>query len=251
VDKSDSKYIDSPYGSQPSTTIQTIAGTYSVDSYTLSDDTLTVTDEFIVAEHIYDWEKVLTSFDLMASRIDEQNYSVAASMDSWVLNNLCEDGTGTYTTPSGGFTTPANIIKILADLLGKFTGYADTYKGLYLVIESTDVTGFAQAQAANGYKMADSALKNGFFTHYMGFDIYVVQSGVFVSTTLGTKAVTNDGHRVAGVKGITTFAFPRDLQYEEKPVTGKTGREVVTWGYLGFKAWYSKLALTIDITLTA
>jgi len=255
VDRSDSKYIDNPYGSQPSTTVQSIAGTYSTAAYTLTNDTLTVSDEFIVAEHIYDWEKVLTMFDVMASRYDEQNYSVATAIDKYVVNNLCEDGTGTYTTASGGFTTPANINKIMADLLGKVAGYAEMYKGTFLVIENTDITGFIQAQAANGFSFADAALKNGFFTNYMGVDIHVIRTGTFVnaSTTSvsGSKTWTNSGHRVFGVKGMTTYAAPRGVNYEEKAVTGKTGREVVTWGYVGFAAWATKATLTVDITLTS
>jgi len=191
----------------------------------------------------------LTKFDVFASRLDEQNYSIAAAIDKFVVNNLCEDGTGTYTTAAGGFTTPANINKIMADLLGKVAGYADMFKGTYLVIENTDVTGFIQAQASNGFSFADAALKNGFFDSYMGVDIYVIRTGTFVDDTLGTKTVTNSGHRVFGIKNVTTYAAPRGIQYEEKSVTSKTGKEVVTWGYVGFKAWYAKKALTVDITL--
>jgi hypothetical protein len=249
VDRTDAKRIQSPYGSQPTTTVQTIAGTYTPAAYTTTDDTLTVTDEFIVAEHIYDFEEVLTALPIFASRVKEMGFSVANKIDEFVLNNLCEDGTGTYTTATGGFTTPANITKIMADLQGKIAGYSDQYKGTYLVIENTDVTGFAQAQAANGFSFADAALKNGFFTNYMGTNIYVVRTGLFKDDTIGTTTFTNDGHRVFGVNKVTTYAHPRGVRFEEKSVTGKTGKEVVAWGYIGFKAWAPKAALTIDITL--
>jgi len=249
VDRGDAKTIDSPYGSQPAVTVQSIAGTYSPAAFTLTDDTLTVADEFIVSEHIYDFEKVLTNFDLFASRIDEQNYAVKAKIDQYVLNNLCEDGTGSYTTAADGFTKPGNINKIVADLTGKVSGYADVYKGLYIVIEQSDVTGFMQAQMANGFSFADSALKNGFFMNYGGWDLYVVQDSTFVDDTYGSKTWTNDGHRVAGVKKTSTYAAPRGVQYEEKGVTGKTGMETVTFGYIGHKVWTPKAALTIDITI--
>jgi hypothetical protein len=249
VDRSDGKYIDSPYGSQPTTTIQSIAGTYSTAAYTLTDDTLTVTDEFIVAEHIYDFEQVLTAFDVFANRIDEQNNSIKENIDKFVLNNLCEDATGTYTTPAGGFTTPANVNVILTNLVAKLAGYSDTMAGMYLVIENTDIPGFMQSQAAQGFSFADMALKNGFMDSMMGVDIYVVRSGTFVSATLGTTTVTNDNHRVFGPKKAATYAAPRGVRYEEKSVAGKTGKEVVTWGYIGFKLWKQKLAVTIDITL--
>jgi hypothetical protein len=210
---------------------------------------LTVADEFIVAEHVYDFEQVLTSFDVMANRVDEQNYSVAAAIDKFVLNNLCEDGTGTYTTPTGGFTTAANILTIIANLQSKVAGYESAYKNTYLVIENTDLPGFIISAASTGFQMADKTLQNGFAGNCLGTDVYVVRTGLFVDETIGTKSVTNSGHRVFGVKGVTTYAAPRGIQYTEKEVTAKTGKEIATWGYIGFKAWATKASLTVDITL--
>lgn len=253
VDRSGSKTIQSPYGSQPTTVVQAIAGTYSPASYTTTDDTLTVADEFIVSEHIFDFEQSLTKFDVFASRLTEQGYSIANMIDKWVLNNLLEDGTGTYTTPVGGFTTASNINTIMANLLSKVAGFSEAYNGLYLVIESTDVVGFVIAGATNGFNFADSVLNNGFMTSYMGVEIYVVRSGLFVDETAssvsGTKTWTNLGHRCFGVKNITTYAAPVGVKFEEKMVTGKTGMETVTYGYVGFKAWAPKITLTVDITL--
>jgi len=248
VDRSDLKTLQNPYGSQASATVQAIAGTYSVADFTLTDDTLTVNNEVIVAEHVYDFESSLSQFDLFASRFDEQTYAVALKIDRFVLNNLCEDGTGAYTTPAGGFTA-ANVNTILSNLGGKLAGYADVYKGLFLVIENTDVPGFIEAQMTSGFSFADSALNNGFLTSQAGFDIYVVRTGTFASETLGTTTYTNSGHRVAGVKGVATYAAPRGLKFEEKQVSGKTGMETVTFGYIGFKLWAPKTDLVIDITL--
>lgn len=248
VDRSDLKTLQNPYGSQASATVQAIAGTYSVADFTLTDDTLTVNNEVIVAEHVYDFESSLSQFDLFASRFDEQTYAVALKIDRFVLNNLCEDGTGAYTTPAGGFTA-ANVNTILSNLGGKLAGYADVYKGLFLVIENTDVPGFIEAQMTSGFSFADSALNNGFLTSQAGFDIYVVRTNTFASETLGTTTYTNSGHRVAGVKGVATYAAPRGLKFEEKQVSGKTGMETVTFGYIGFKLWAPKTDLVIDITL--
>lgn len=253
VDRSGSKTIQSPYGSQPSVAVQAIAGTYSPASYTTTDDTLTVADEFVVAEHVFDFEETLTHFDVFASRLQEQQFAVANAIDKWVLNELCENGNGAYTTPAGGFTTSSNINTIMANLLSKVAGYSEAYNGLYLVLENTDIVGFAIAQATNGFNFADSALKNGFMTNYMGVEIYVVRSGTFVDETTssvsGTKTWTNLGHRVFGVKKVSTFAYPQGVKFEEKMVTGKTGMEIVTYGYIGFKQWTPKRDLTIDITL--
>lgn len=249
VDNSDNKRIQSPYGSQPTAVVQAIAGTYTPATFTTTDDTLTVTDEVIVSEHIFDFEDILTNFDMFDNRMDEQMYAVANQIDTFVLNNLCEDATGAYTTAVGGFNTAANINKIFGDLLQIVAGYADAYKGLFLVIENTEVSGLIQAQATNGFSFADAALNNGFMSSYMGVDIYVTRTGTFADATLGTTTYTNAGHRVFGVKNVATYASPRGVRFEEKQVSGKTGMETVTFGYIGFKLWAPKTALVVDITL--
>lgn len=249
VDRSDSKTINSPYGSQPTTVVSALNGTYSVADFTTTDDTLTVADEFKVAEHIFDFESTLTAFDIFAARVDEMTYSVAASIDSFVLNVILEAGTGAYTTPAGGFTTAANINTIVANLASKVMGYADVYKGMFLVIENTDVVGFMSAQMTNGFSYADAALKNGFMTSYGGVEIYVVRTGTFTDATVGTQTWTNSGHRLFGIKNVATYAAPRGIQFEEKGVSGKTGKEVVAYGYIGAKLWTPKAALIVDITL--
>lgn len=250
VDNSDSFYIHNPYSNQPTAAIQALTGTYSVSAWTVTDDTLTVTDEVIYGEHVFDFERVMSNYNLMANRMDEMAYAVAYGIDYFVVNALCEDGTGTYTTPAGGFTTAANIPVIISNLASKVMGFADTYKGLFLVIENTDAVGFVQAQIASGFSYSDMALKNGFMTNYAGVDIHVVRTGTFVTTTIGSRSdIANSGHRVFGVKGVTTYASPRGVSYEEKSVSGKTGKEIAVVGYVGFKAWAQKASLIVDITL--
>jgi hypothetical protein len=248
VDRSDAKTIQNPYGSQPTVTVQALAGTYTPADFTTTDDTLTVTDEFIVAEHVKDFEQTLARFDLFANRTDEMAFAVASKVDRYVINNLCEDATGSYTTPVGGFSA-SNTVAIMANLIGKVSGYSESYRGLFLVVENTDVAGLVAAGAVNGFQMADDTLNNGFINRFMGIDIYVVRSGTFADETLGTKTYTNAGHRVFGVKGVATYAAPRGVQVEELMVSGKTGKEVRVFGYIGFKLWATKSDLVVDITL--
>jgi hypothetical protein len=250
VDRSELKTIENPYITQQTAAIQAVAGTYSVSAMTSTDDTLTVTDEVIFGTHVFDFERLTSNFDLMADFFDDLTYSVAFGVDKFVLNALCEDATGTYTTPAGGFTTAANIPVIMSNLISKVAGYQGPQSGLFLVIENTDLVGFAQAQVASGFSYADAALNNGFISNYMGVDIYVIRSGTFVSATLGSRSdITNDGHRVFGVKGVSTYAAPRGIRYEEKGVAGKTGMEIVVSSLVGFKLWTPMAALVVDITL--
>lgn len=251
VDNTDTKTIQNPYGSQPTATIQAVAGTYSVTAWTVTDDALTVTDEVIYAEQIFGHEQFFAVFDIMASRIDNMMYAIALGIDQYVINALTANAGQTYTTPVGGFTTGGNINTIVGNLLAKVAGFqnVNSPNGTFLVIEATDLVGFAVAGATTGFSVADSVLRNGYMNQWMGTDIYVVRPGTFQTTTMGTLSFTNLGYRVFGVNGVATYASPRGLQYEEKGVTGKTGKEVVVYGLVGFKLWSVNTRLVVSIQL--
>ena len=247
VDRSGSKTIQNPYGSQATATVQALAGTYTIEDWTTTDDTLTVSYEVWAANHVYDFEETLTKFDMFANRVDEQNYAIAAAVDKFVLNTLVANAGQSYTLPSVGFSTAANLPIAMANLISLVAGFADTYKGLYLVMEAGDLVGALQQQASSGFSFADSALRNGFVNSYMGVDIYVVRPSTFASYTAGT-VFTNQGKRLFGVKKTTTYAEPQGIKFEEKGVTLKTGKEIVTYAYIGAKVWATKADLTIAIT---
>lgn len=249
VDRSGVKTIQNPYGSQPTATVQAISGNYTISPYQTTDDTLTVSQEVIYAEQVYDFEQTLTRFDVFADRVDEQNFAVAYAIDKYVLNELCKNAGDSYTTPSGGFVTAANFPVIIANLLAKVAGYSEMYKGCYLVLENTDLVGVIQQQIVSGFSFADSALKNGYWTSYLGVELYVVRSGTFQTYSAGSNSFQNQSKRLFGIKGTTTYASPQGVKFEEKGVSGKTGQEIVTYGYIGAKVWATKAALTIAVVL--
>lgn len=255
VDRTEAKTISSPYITAMTTVVQAVVGTYTPANITTTDDTLTVADEFIVSGQIKGFEQILSNFDLFYAANEAMTNSVVTAIDVWVLNNLCEDGTGALDTPSGGFTTPANVITIMAGIISKTAGYADALGGNYVVVENTDLVGIIPAIASSGFRFADDALLNGGYGQILGVDVFVVRSGTFVDATTtsvsGTKTWTNLGHRVGGAKNVSTYAFPRGLQFEEKGVTGVTGKEVVCYGLVGFKQWTPTAGLTIDITIVS
>lgn len=253
VDRSDLKTISSPYITAMSTVVQAVVGTYTPANITTTDDTLTVADEFIVSGQIKGFEKITTNFDMFFTANTAMTNSVVTAVDKFVVNELTAGATGTYTTPAGGFTTPSNVITIMSNIIAKTAGYADALNGLYVIVENTDITGIVQAQVSTGFRFADESATNGLLGSMMGVDIFVVRSGTFVNATTtsasGTKTWLNSGHRVGGVKNVSTYAFPRGLQFEEKDVSGVTGKEVVCYGLIGFKQWTPLATLTINITL--
>lgn len=250
VDNTDLKTIENPYITATTGTIQAVAGTYTPNAMTVTDDSLSVNDEVVDATHIFDFEMRTTNFDLMADFLDELIYRVSFNVDKFVLNKILSLAGTAYTTPAGGFTTAANIPVICANLLSKVAGYqSGLAANPFLVIESTDLVGFAQAQVSSGFSYADAALNNGFMANYMGIDVYVIRTGTFVTATLGTLSATNLGHRLFGISNLALYASPRGVQYEEKAVTGKTGREVVAYGLIGAYLWTPIAPLFVNITL--
>lgn len=258
VDRSDSYYIQSPYIS--GTTAAEVntsgnTGTYAVSAWTTVEDYLAVTEEMTKAVHVYDFERRLATIDLFQSFVEELGRALADNLNTFVVNELCEDGTGTYSTPSGGFTTAANWTIILSNLLSKVAGYRDAQRGYFLVLENTDLVGVLQSQMASGFNFADAALRNGLVSNQAGVDIYVVPSGTFkddaagASGYSGTQTWTNSGHRVFGVKGVATYANPGGIHYRELDVTLKTGKEIAVWANCGVKVWNKTATMIVDITI--
>src|SRR3990167_2062396 len=253
VDNSELKTIENPYIVATTATIQAVAGTYTSSAMTVTDDALSVDDEVFDATHVYDFESRTSNFNLMADFLEELIYRVSHKIDQFVLNKILDVATGAYTTPAGGFTTASNIAVIISNLLSKVAGFrSGVASNPFLVIESTDIVGFVQAQVASGYSYADAALNNGFIGNYAGVKIYVVRTGTFVTAPLGTLTPVNSGRRLFGISNLATYASPRGVQYKEIDVpagsgTGRTGKEVVAYGLIGAKVWAPHLPLFVDI----
>jgi len=248
VERGNGRYVSNPYMTQPTAAIAAIAGTYAVSTATTTDEKLTVSDQVTYAIHLFEFEDTLARVDLYSSFIDEMTAAVATVVDKFVLNKILDGAGESYTTPEGGFTTAGNINEIFSELLSKVAGY--TEEGMpFIVLENTDLPGLIQAGATNGFNFADATLNNGFNGNYMGVDVYIIRTGTFATDTIGTLSATNSGHRLFGIKNTAVYATPRNIQYDEKKVTLKTGKELSVWANIGAVVWTPKEDLLVDITL--
>ncbi len=247
-DTSNSYYVAKPYLTAATAAIATMAGTYAVSTATTTDDTLTVTDQVTYAVHLFEFEQTLSRADLYGSFVDDMTAAVVTKADQFVLNKVLDGATGVYDTPVGGFVA-ANIIDIVSDLTAYVSGYQGVDSGMFIVIENTELAGFIKAGMTNGFTFADAALNNGFRGNFGDVDVYVVRSGTYVTTTLGTLTATNLGHRLFGIKKLATYAMPGGTHYDEKKVTLKTGREISCWINVGAKVWSTIASLLVDVTI--
>jgi hypothetical protein len=238
IDRSGKKVIQNPYPSTPTVTIQALAGTYTVNNYTTTDDALTVSQEITVAEHVYDFEESLAMYDLFQNRVEQMAWKLKDKVDTQMLTDiLATSGINTLAV-TGGFAT-YGVIKALSNLQGLVAGYSTGQNQVFLVIENTDIAAFIQAQVSTGFNMADMALKNGFMGNYLGVDVYVVRSGQ-----------TTANHRLGGIKKAFTIALPTAWKTEEKQISGATGYEIVMYGYYGAKVWNNNKLLVVDVNIT-
>lgn len=236
--KEGAKYIENPYTSTATvTTNSPMAGTYSVQNITITDDELLVNTEEIYPIHIMDFEKVFADFDLGLDQLRKASYELAKKVDQALLSELATNA-GNTVTVAGGFTT-ANVFNKMAEVSSTLLGY-DGIDGYYLVIDNTQTQAFIEAGAGNGFSFADSTLKNGMFAQLFGFDIYVVRAGILPADTA-----------VAGVKKASTTGTGGSIKIEEKRVSGKTGMEIAYIMYHTSKLWNNAEDLVVKIDLAA
>lgn len=230
------KYIENPYGSTATvTTNSPMKGAYTPADFTTTDDELLVDTEEIYSVHIRDFEKVFSDFDLGLDQAQRAAQALKEKVDAALLSELATNA-GNTVTVAGGFTS-ANVISSVAEASQYFVGYSNTLAGTYMVIDSTSVPAFIVAGASNGFSFADSVLNNGFYTSFMGHDIYVVR-GLLPTDTA-----------IAGVKGASTTGTGGAIKIEEKMVSGKTGVEMAFIMYHTSKLWTNNEDLVVKFDL--
>lgn len=251
-DRSGVRYKANPYLTAATAAIAAQAGTYSVSAATTTDEACTVTDQVTYAVHDFEFEETQSRINLGQSYYLDMAAAVAVKVDQFVLNKILDGAGESYSAPTGGFTTPANINTIFANINAKLDAYSDTWRGKFIVLENTDMVGLYVAGATNGFNFADSVLRNGEIGEWMGIKIYVVRSGVFTTATIGTLTATNLNKRLAGVSGISAYQLqPGGMHYDEKKVTAKTGMELATWVNVGAQVWTQKANLLISVDVSA
>lgn len=241
------KQIHNPYQSRPTATDQALAGTYTVATFSTTDDTITVDKEAIVAEHVYKHEQLLSRYDLGVERAKEHAYVIKEKIDAVAFQTIATTS-GTLTvdnTDLGGAAGPItlsanNVDDVFRVAMEKLlAANVPVDRGVFIVLAPDHLTKLAEFQQSNGFSMADAALRNGFVTQFGGFDVFV------------SNQLYNDGtqdHAIAGAYGAFQLVLPRGgATFETKAVSGKTGREIVSQQIYGMGVWnYDKTKL-VDI----
>lgn len=207
------RIIHNPYSSTPVASDGTAATTYSVTDLTLTDDTLTVNRRATAAEHIDNIEQLQTRYDLAKDRAERQAYTVADTIDQYMLalpvsmSGVTDITAGDFAgTPGAAYASSNSVVDDIANFIRTSMMLVNSGGGRpFWVIspyEAADIASFTQN---NGFTSADAAIKNGFTgENFGGLDIYV-SNNLYHTTSLGlaTNPTAGDTITINGV--VFTF----------------------------------------------
>jgi hypothetical protein len=211
------RIIHNPYSSTPVASDGTAATTYSITDYTLTDDTLTVSRRATSAEHIDNIEMLQTRYDLAKDRAERQAYTIADTIDQYMLAlpvsmaGVTDITAGDFAgTPGAAYASSNSVVDDIANFIRTSMMLANSGGGRpFWVIspyEAADIASFTQN---NGFTSADAAIRNGFTgENFGGLDIYV-SNNLYHTTTLGLATTPTDGDTIV-INGVT-FTFKTTL----------------------------------------
>lgn len=201
TDSRASRLFHNPFNSTPVGTNGTRQTTYTIEDMTSTDDTLTVQQRATAAEHIDNYEQMMTSYDLMSQQEQRQAYRIADFIDQYVLNKpvgfsgvrKIDNGVmGGGASDSAAYVTSSTNINGVPTKIAQYLalGNGAMEKGLFWVVspyEMANITSYAQS---HGFNVADSSISSGYQgvigKAFGGVDVYV--SNNLTHTTILTLA---------------------------------------------------------------
>ena len=248
IENTDSKTVLCPYITVTDAQAGAITGTYVLGDATTVDETLTVDRQIITAIHLLDHETRFAEFSLGKQAMDEFASKSTILLDQWSLNMAVKNAGQTSAIKTFAKTTAVDDILELKNLVA---GYEESFDGnFYLVVENTESAGIEKAGAVAGFVYQDRILNGQRVKTLVGVDIHVVRAGTFVDATIATDAFTNLNNRLFGVRKTATLALNNGVSYEELSVSLKTGKEMRSVMYAGFKNWTPRATLTVNVPLS-
>lgn len=209
VDSRATRIFHNPFNSTPVGSNGTKQVTYTIESMTSTDDTLTVQQRATAAESIDSYEQLMTSYDLMSQQSSRQAYRISDYIDQYVLNMpVSKSGVrqidngyiGSGVNDNAGYaiatsTNAATLANALTEALG--LGSAAIDKGMYWVVTPYDRTAIIAYAQSHGFNLTDSAIAQGINgstgKQFGGLDLYVSNNLTHtVNLTVAVNPTAND-----------------------------------------------------------
>lgn len=181
------------YVSTESTVVGGTRGTaYRYNAFAITAETLTISSTKMVASFIDEIDRAQQTYVNQMTMAEYHGKQMSEEVESLVLaqhTNWVDFGSGDLTDPTSDDTTQitvsaSNIDDIIRAVKTKIY-YNDgvdlaVERGIFIVLRAQDFQALEAFAQANGYNIADNALKNGIPVqkgfHYMGVDVYLSNS---------------------------------------------------------------------------
>lgn len=252
------RVLNNPYRTDPTvTTGYTRGNALTISDIAETNESITISTTDYAAEFIDRADEAQSQFTSQMSVADLQGIKIQERLETAMLaahaswTNLGDDGSGNVALASTALTvTVTNIDDIIRGVkreIQKANGWALAQRnGIFIVWRPSDWELLEQFMQANGFSMADTALKNGTEVgiYYMGVYHY-----------LSTSHAT--GHLFAGVRkiftlGIVPATYGR-VEVVQNPAGASggilSGAAVYTRVDYAFKAWTNTVTVLYDVNV--
>ena len=143
-------------------------------------------------------EKQAEDKTVNALMADRAGFVLAQEVDQFIIQQGVDNANSTV---AGGTITAAGAFSMLTDVVASLQRKNATDRKLFAILDPETIALLAQSEVANGFNLADAALKNGF--------VGKSQAGLFifnsnncpssVTLTMGTQPTATDTITIAGV----------------------------------------------------
>lgn len=186
------KTINYPYASTVRLQDYSYSTDLTIDPTTFTSDTYSI-DQVKAASFNFDrfQNMVSTSMDWMGQLADEMGYELSNNIDQYALQTGIN---GALNTVAGGTLSASNMFEVMTSTkatLGNARAGAGTY---FAVIDHNRAATLANTDKANGFNLADAALRNGYVGDTAaGYKVFVSNNLPYaVSLTLVTNPTAGD-----------------------------------------------------------
>lgn len=196
--------INWPYTPTQRVQIYTASTDMTIDPVVAANSTMTLAQQVASAFNVDRIQQSQATVEWVARQAAQSAYELGNRIDQYTFNKGATLAAARNANSVGGAITPANINSVFAASYARLDE-ANAGTARFVVIDPSTMVSLTSTFIANGFKMADDALENGFVgKDSIGFRVYKSNNLPFSgSLGLATNPTANDTITIKGV----TFKF--------------------------------------------
>lgn len=206
--------LNRPYRSTLTIQSYTRGTAITIDDLTDTNESLTINNEYATGFYIDNFDQIQSNYDVAANYGRDCGVILSNQVDASVLGDY---GSATSTVDDGDIggtdgnsiaLTTSNVLAVIGAAKRKLQKLNIPMDNLFGVISPEFQEILIQYGAGRDTNMGDQANKNGFFTSFYGFDLYL-SNQLAGSAVLSIATAPTDGDTVI-IEGVT-FTFKTTL----------------------------------------